>query len=73
MGQYLKVAVIDNEIEAQIIKDILLKQDIPHEVKSYHSTAFDGLFQLQNGWGAVMAPEEYHQEIREILSELRKS
>jgi hypothetical protein len=72
LSYYTKVCILDNQIEAQIIDDFLTKQNIPHYIKSFYSEAYDGLFQLSSGWGAVFAPPEYHQEIREILSDLRK-
>ena len=72
MEDYAKVAVLDNEIEAQLLDSILEQRDIPHLMVSYHDTAYDGLFQTQKGWGHVSAPATFKQEILEILLELRK-
>lgn len=69
---YTKACVLENQIEAQLVDDYLTKQNIPHYIKSFYSEAYDGLFQLSNGWGAVFAPQVFHQEIQEILSDLRK-
>ena len=41
-------------------------------MRSYHDTAFDGLFQTQKGWGYVSGPEEYINEIIEIVEEIKK-
>jgi hypothetical protein len=41
-------------------------------MRSYHDTAYDGLFQTQKGWGSVSAPPSHSAEIIEILSDLRK-
>ncbi|MEA3477640.1 MAG: hypothetical protein U9R60_05640 [Bacteroidota bacterium] len=41
-------------------------------MRSYYDTAYDGLFQVQKGWGFVSAPESFKDEIREIISDLRK-
>jgi hypothetical protein len=71
MDDYVKVIVLDNEIEAQLLDSILEERDIPHLMVSYHDTAYDGLFQTQKGWGHVSAPAPFKQEILEILNEVR--
>jgi len=72
MDDYVKVIVLDNEIEAQLLDSILSERDIPHLMVSYHDTAYDGLFQTQKGWGHVSAPALFKQEILEILGEVRR-
>jgi len=72
MEDYTKVATLENDFEAQLLESILLERNIPHMLRSYHDTAFDGLFQTQKGWGTISAPEEYLAEIKEILSDLRE-
>ena len=72
MDDYVKVTVLDNDIEAQLLDSILEERDIPHLMVSYHDTAYDGLFQTQKGWGHVSAPSPFKQEILEILLELRE-
>lgn len=69
---YTKIATLENDIEAGLLESILTERKIPHRMRSYHDTAFDGLFQTQKGWGYVSAPESFHEEIEEILSDLRK-
>ena len=73
MEDYTKVTVLENEIEAQLLDSVLTERDIPHRMRSYHDTAYDGLFQTQKGWGVVSAPSAFHQEILEILSDLRET
>ena len=68
---FVKVSVLDNEIEAQLLDSILDEREIPHLMVSYHDTAYDGLFQTQKGWGHVSSPSSFKQEILEILHELR--
>ena len=72
MDVYVKVTVLDNEIEAQLLDSILEERDIPHLMVSYHDTAYDGLFQTQKGWGHVSAPALFKQEILEILNAVRR-
>jgi len=68
--QFAKVLVLRNEVEAQLIDQALTEQGIPHLIRSYHDSAYDGLFQTQKGWGHVEAPPECKDEIRAIYEEL---
>ncbi|MBL7179244.1 MAG: hypothetical protein ABIK98_02640 [Pseudomonadota bacterium] len=69
---FVDIAVLENMIEAQLIESILSEHQIPHRVRSYHDTAYDGLFQVQKGWGQLCAPLAFKQEILEILNDIRK-
>ena len=72
MEDYIKIVTLENEIEAGLLDSILTERDVPHLMRSYYDTAYDGLFQTQKGWGYVSAPEGYREEIMEILADLRK-
>lgn len=69
--EFVIIAVLDNIIEAQLLESILKDQDIPHHIRSFHDTAYDGLFQVQLGWGELRAPFAYKVEIMEILEDIR--
>jgi len=70
---YVKVDILESEIEAQLLESILNERNIPHHIQSYHDTAYDGLFQTQKGWGRVSCPGSWSEEISAILSEIRQS
>ncbi len=70
--EYKKVTSLENEIEARLLDSILNERNVPHLIISYHDTAYDGLYQTQKGWGYISAPGVYLEEIREIISYLRK-
>ncbi|KPK29270.1 MAG: hypothetical protein AMK69_07165 [Nitrospira bacterium SG8_3] len=72
MEDYIKIATLENEIEAGLLDSVLTERNVPHLMRSYYDTAYDGLFQTQKGWGYVSAPEGYKEEIMEILADLRK-
>ncbi len=72
MEDYKKIAVLEDEFEAGLLESILNEREIPHRMRSYHDTAYDGLFQAQKGWGFVAAPEQCEAEVREILADLRE-
>ena len=72
MEEYIKIAVLEDEFEAGLLDSVLSEREIPHRMRSYYDTAYDGLFQTQKGWGYVAAPEQYEAEITEILADLRE-
>lgn len=63
MSKPVKILMLKNEIEAMLLDEILSEKQIPHLIRSYHDSAYDGLWQLQSGWGHLEAPEEYSEEI----------
>ena len=71
MEDFLKVTTLENDNEARLLDSILKERAIPYRMKSYYDTAFDGLYQTQKGWGHVSAPKAYHEEILEIILDLR--
>jgi hypothetical protein len=70
MGNPVKILTFKNEIEAMLLDEILTEKEIPHILRSYHDSAYDGLWQTQSAWGHLEAPEEYRDEIVGIYSEM---
>ena len=68
---FVKIAVLDNSIEAQVLSSFLDQHNIPYRLRSYYDTAYDGLFQIQKGWGEISAPLSYQQDILNILDTFR--
>ena len=68
---FIKIAVLENAIEAQLLSSVLTEYEVPHRLRSYHDTAYDGLFQLQKGWGEIYGPQETQQQVLDALAELR--
>ncbi|MFP4475282.1 MAG: hypothetical protein ACLFOY_06955 [Desulfatibacillaceae bacterium] len=68
---FVRIAELENEIEARLLESILDERDVAHSIRSFRDTAYDGLFQVQKGWGAVMANERHRKLILEILDDLR--
>jgi len=62
-----RILIIENAVEAQRIKDILDSAGIPHIIRSFHDSAYDGLFQGQQGWGALLADKKHEKKILELL------
>jgi hypothetical protein len=58
-GQALaRVHTLDNEVEAQVIKQGLEQENIPCLIQSHKDTAYDGLFTPSKGWGEVITREQ---------------
>lgn len=70
---FVKIAVIQNLFEAQMLESILKEHSIPHLIRSYYDGSYGSLFQMTKGWGAVHAPVEYKEEILEWITQLRLS
>jgi hypothetical protein len=70
MEKFEKILVFNNQIEANLLEEILTEKNIPYMIRSYHDTAYDGLWQVQSGWGHIEAPAEYKNEILKIYEEM---
>ncbi|MGD8256273.1 MAG: hypothetical protein PVG70_02170 [Desulfobacterales bacterium] len=69
--KFIKIAVLENTIEAQLISSMLNQLDIPHQINSFYDTAYDGLFQMQRGWGELRAPSYYERVIQDVINDVR--
>lgn len=58
-----------NDAEADAIKSVLKDHGIFAEIRSFHDTAYDGLFQAQYGWGVIRVSEEDFAEAKRIIEE----
>ena len=73
MGDFKKIVILENAIEAQLIGSILVQREIPHRIQSFYDTAYDGLFQVQKGWGTLYAPAAHKLEIRQVIDDVRSN
>jgi hypothetical protein len=70
MAKNSKILVFNNEFEARLLDEILNEKTIPHIIRSYHDSAYDGLWQNNSGWGHIEAPEEYREDILKVFDEM---
>ncbi len=66
MPNFKKIIVLQNEVEASYLAAQLTERKIPFVIRSYHDSAYDGIFQFQMGWGHVES-DEAHREIIETI------
>jgi hypothetical protein len=72
MKMNTKILVLNNEFEAKLLDEILIEKEIPHLIRSYHDSAYDGLWQTRSCWGHLEAYEENKEEILHIYNEMSK-
>jgi hypothetical protein len=70
MSQSVKILTFNNGIEANLLDEILIEKDIPHIIRSYHDSAYDGLWQTPSAWGFLEAPPEFKDEILKVYEEM---
>jgi hypothetical protein len=69
MSRTVRVLTLQNEVEAGIMKAELEQRGIPHMLRTFHDSAYDGLYQMQQGWGVIEAAEENRREIEEVYAD----
>ena len=70
MKKSVKILTLNNEIEANLLTEILTERNIPHIIRSYHDSAYDGLWQTSSCWGQLEAMEKDRKEILNIYQEM---
>ena len=70
MERFEKIAVLNTAVQAQLVAGVLSERGIPHVLRSYHDSAYDGVYQGFMGWGHIEAPQRFRQEILEVVDEL---
>lgn len=71
MEEYVIIATLNDEIQAERLDSVLSQREIPYLIISYYDSAFDGLFKGYQGWGCVKAPVKYRDEILTILNDIK--
>ncbi|RLD31748.1 MAG: hypothetical protein DRI73_08200 [Bacteroidetes bacterium] len=72
MSETEKIVTLENLIQSKLLEEILTEKNIPFIIRSYHDSAYDGLWQMQSGWGHVEAPPEYKEEILKVFEIISK-
>ena len=72
MDKLEKIAVLDNEVQAELVDSVLSEREIPHIMRSYYDSALDGLYQSRAGWGHVEAPESFKDEVLAVIEEIKR-
>jgi hypothetical protein len=71
MQKLEKIAVLDSEVQAELVDSVLEERGIPHLMRSYYDSAWVGIYQTPAGWGHVEAPLESKDEILAVIQEIK--
>jgi hypothetical protein len=72
MEKLEKIAVLDSEVQAELVDSVLSERGIPHLMQSYHDSALDGIYQARSGWGHIEAPSNSKAEILAVIEDLKR-
>lgn len=64
------ILTLETEVQARLLDAILTDLAIPHVMRSYGDSAYNGVFQRQKGWGVVEAPARCREEILAVFKDL---
>ncbi len=63
----------ENEAEVNVIKSVLREHGIYAKIRSFHDTAYDGLFQSQYSWGVIRVSEKDFAQAQRIIEEWKNA
>ena len=69
----IRLTVLENRFEADLITDILEKEGIVFVIRSYHDSAYDGIYETQKGYAALLVEEEDRERAMSIVEDVRAS
>ena len=73
MGNFIKIFVVENQFEADLVSQALREEGIPMMLKTFSDTAYDGLYIPQKGWAAIMVPEECKALGEKVVNEFKEA
>ena len=68
---FVNIKTLENQFEADVIKDILEENGIPVIVRSFRDSSFDGIYESQKGWGVVMVPDEFRKRANAVIKDIK--
>jgi deoxyribose-phosphate aldolase len=64
---------LDNRFEADVVSAALKAAGVPHLLRTYEDTAYDGLYISQKGFGDVYVDPEHQARAEEVLNDLEQA
>ena len=68
-----RLLTLENRFEADLVSQALEAEGIEFVVKTFHDTAYNGLFETQKGYALLLVEEARQDEAREIVDQVRAS
>lgn len=69
----VRIAPIDDDQHAQLVSQALRERGVPHVLRSYHDSAYDGIYQSPTVWGHVEAPADQRELVETVVRDLAGS
>lgn len=73
MGNFVKIFVVENKFEADLLSQALQREGVPVMVRTFSDTAYDGLYIPQKGWAAIMVPEEFRVLGERVVNDFKEA
>jgi hypothetical protein len=70
MKMTVKILTLRTEPEAILLSGLLEQANIQHMLKSFHDSAYDGMWQTQTSWGTLWAYEADREAILNIYNNM---
>jgi hypothetical protein len=70
MKMTVKILTLRSETEAMLLSGLLDQAGIQYMLKSFHDSAYNGVWQTQTSWGTLWADEENKEAILKIYNEM---
>ena len=71
MEKLEKIAVLDNEVQAELVDSVLSERGIPHLMQTYDASVLPWMAYTKPGWGHIEAPLTSKAEILAVIEELK--
>lgn len=68
--EFVTVKVAENPFEAERLKNALEQEGIAVLVRTFHDTAYNGIYEAQKGYGNVEVPESERERAEKVVSDL---
>lgn len=69
----VKLRVMDDRFQADLWCQALEQRGIPHLLRTYEDTAYDGIYVSQRGYGVIYVEEEHLESARRVDEDLARS
>ena len=73
MHRWIKAGIIESQFEGDRVSAALTEATIPFLIKSFHDTAYDGLYIFQKGWAAILVPDEFQERAGSLIEEVKRT
>jgi hypothetical protein len=71
MDKLEKIAVLDSEVQAELVDSVLSERGIPHLMQTYDASVLPWMAYTKPGWGHIEAPGDSREEILAVIEELK--